>query len=83
MTADDRGQHQFGGAGFLVGAFGALGLPFTSGYPGHWRIYVAAMEYGWLPFTLLVIATILSVLAYVRVIALGIGITTPSGPGSP
>ena len=38
--------------------------------PGHWRIYVAANGAGWFPLAVLVVATILSVLAYVRVIAL-------------
>jgi formate hydrogenlyase subunit 3/multisubunit Na+/H+ antiporter MnhD subunit len=63
-------RHPLASAGFLLGAFTALGIPFTAGWPGHWRIYAAANGDGWLPLAILIVATILSVLAYARVIAL-------------
>jgi NADH:ubiquinone oxidoreductase subunit 5 (subunit L)/multisubunit Na+/H+ antiporter MnhA subunit len=63
-------RHPLASAAFVAGALTALGMPFTAGYAGHWRIYVAATGAGWLPLTGVVVATILAVLAYVRVIAL-------------
>jgi multicomponent Na+:H+ antiporter subunit D len=63
-------KHPLASAGFLLGAFTALGIPFTAGWPGHWRIYAAANGDGWLPLAVLIVATILSVLAYARVVAL-------------
>jgi formate hydrogenlyase subunit 3/multisubunit Na+/H+ antiporter MnhD subunit len=63
-------KHPLASAGFLLGALTALGIPFTAGWPGHWRIYAAANDAGWLPVTVLIVATILSLLAYTRVIAL-------------
>jgi NADH:ubiquinone oxidoreductase subunit 2 (subunit N) len=47
-----------------------LGVPFTAGFAGHWRLYATALDAGWPLLTALIVATILSVLAYVRVIAL-------------
>ena len=63
-------KHPFASAGFVLGSLTALGVPFTAGYAGHWRIYVTAFSAGWFPLVVLEIATILSVLAYVRAIAL-------------
>lgn len=62
--------HPLAAAGFVLGSFAALGLPFTAGWAGHWRAYASALELGWLPLAALIVATILSVLAYSRVIAL-------------
>jgi NADH:ubiquinone oxidoreductase subunit 5 (subunit L)/multisubunit Na+/H+ antiporter MnhA subunit len=63
-------RHPLASAGFLLGAFTALGIPFTAGWPGHWRIYAAANGAGWPALAVLIVATILSVLAYARVVAL-------------
>lgn len=63
-------RHPLASAAFVAGALTALGMPFTAGYAGHWRIYVAATGAGWLPLVCVVVATILAVLAYVRAIAL-------------
>jgi multicomponent Na+:H+ antiporter subunit A len=62
--------HPLAAAGFVLGTFAALGLPFTAGWAGHWRAYASALELGGLPLAALILATILSVLAYSRVIAL-------------
>jgi multicomponent Na+:H+ antiporter subunit A len=73
LTLSSRGvarRHPLAAAGFLVGALASLGVPFTPGFSGHWRMYSTALGAGWLLLTVLIVATILSVLAYVRVIAL-------------
>ena len=73
VTLASRGlarRHPLASAGFVAGALTALGIPFTAGFAGHWRIYAAANAAGWFPLVVLVVATILSVLAYVRAIAL-------------
>lgn len=63
-------RHPLASAAFVAGALTALGMPFTAGYAGHWRIYVAATGAGWVPLVVVVVATIFAVLAYVRAIAL-------------
>jgi multicomponent Na+:H+ antiporter subunit A len=73
LTLASRGiarRHPLASAGFVAGALAALGIPFTAGWAGHWRIYATAYGAGWPYLALLVVATILSVLAYVRAIAL-------------
>jgi len=62
-------RHPLACAGFLVGALAALGVPFTPGFAGHWRVYQAALDLGWWALAGLVVATALSVLAYARVVA--------------
>jgi multicomponent Na+:H+ antiporter subunit D len=73
LTLASRGlarRHPLASAGFVAGSLAALGIPFTAGWAGHWRIYATAYAAGWPYLAVLVIATILSMLAYVRVIAL-------------
>lgn len=73
LTLASRGvarRHPLASAGFVAGTLAALGIPFTAGWAGHWRIYATALDAGWPLLALLVVATILSVLAYVRVITL-------------
>ncbi len=62
--------HPLAAAGFIGGSLTALGVPFTAGFAGHWRLYAAAFDTGWPVLATLVVATILSVLAYARVVAL-------------
>lgn len=73
LTLSSRGvarKHPLATAGFLLGALASLGVPFTPGFAGHWRVYATALGAGWAFLAVLIVATILSVLAYVRVIAL-------------
>ena len=73
LTLASRGlarRHPLASAGFVAGSLAALGIPFTAGWAGHWRIYATAYAAGWPYLALLVVATILSMLAYVRAIAL-------------
>jgi NADH:ubiquinone oxidoreductase subunit 2 (subunit N) len=83
LTLSMRGlarRHPLALAGFLLGSLATLGVPFTAGFSGHWRIYASALEAGWPLLALLVAATVLSILAYVRVIAL---VWWGGGPGEP
>ena len=73
LTLSSRGvarKHPLATAGFLLGALASLGVPFTPGFAGHWRVYATALGAGWAFLAVLIVATILSVLAYVRVVAL-------------
>jgi formate hydrogenlyase subunit 3/multisubunit Na+/H+ antiporter MnhD subunit len=73
LTLSSRGvarRHPLAAAGFLVGALASLGVPLTPGFAGHWRVYSAALGDGWPLLVVLIVATILSVLAYARVVAL-------------
>lgn len=73
LTLSARGvarRHPLALAGFLVGALATFGVPFTAGFSGHWRIYAGALSAGWPLLVVLIVATIGSILAYVRVIAL-------------
>ncbi len=63
-------KHPLASAGFLLGALATLGVPFTPGFAGHWRVYATALDAAWPFLALLIVATILSILAYVRVVAL-------------
>jgi len=73
LTLSSRGvarAHPLASAGFLIGAVAALGIPFTAGWAGHWRLYATAYTAGPAALTVVIVATVLSMLAYVRVIAL-------------
>jgi formate hydrogenlyase subunit 3/multisubunit Na+/H+ antiporter MnhD subunit len=72
LTLKSRGvarRHPLAAAGFVAGSLAALGVPPTAGFAGHWRLYATAYGLGWPWLLALVFATALSVLAYVRVIA--------------
>ena len=56
-------------AGFVLGMFTVLGLPFTAGFSGHWRIYETALAAGPAYLAVLLIGTVLLVLSYSRVVA--------------
>jgi multicomponent Na+:H+ antiporter subunit D len=62
-------RYPISGAGFLVGALAVLGIPPTLGYAAHWRLYGAAAQVGTPLLFVLLLATALAVLAYVRAIA--------------
>lgn len=72
VTLASRGlarRHPLASAGFVAGSLAALGVPPTIGYAGHWRLYSSALSVSpWL-LAALVVATVLSVLAYTRFIA--------------
>jgi multicomponent Na+:H+ antiporter subunit A len=73
VTLASRGVargHPLAAAGFLAGSLATLGVPFTAGFAGHWRVYATALHSGGPVLALLIVATILSVLAYSRVVAL-------------
>ncbi|MCL2783701.1 MAG: hypothetical protein FWD80_07015, partial [Propionibacteriaceae bacterium] len=63
-------RHPLAGAGFVLGSLAVIGVPFTPGFAGHWRVYKVALDVGWPCLAGLVVATILSLLAFSRVIAL-------------
>ncbi|HET9654161.1 MAG TPA: proton-conducting transporter membrane subunit [Kineosporiaceae bacterium] len=72
LTLGSRGvarRHPLAAAGFLVGSLTVLGVPFTAGYPGHWRLYATALDVGRPALALLVVTTICWVLAFARVVA--------------
>jgi multicomponent Na+:H+ antiporter subunit A len=68
---DPRGlasQHPLSCVGFVVGALAVLGVPFTLGFPGHWRIFSAIAAN--LPlFVILAASAMLNVATYGRAIA--------------
>lgn len=73
ITLASRGiarQHPLAAAGFVAGSLAALGVPPTVGFAGHWRLYSAALSVSPAILACLVLATMLSVLAYARIIAL-------------
>ncbi len=73
LTLSSRGvarTHPLASAGFVAGAVAAIGIPFTASWAGHWRLYATALAASPAVLTVLIVATILSVLAYARVIAL-------------
>jgi len=73
LTLSMRGvarNHPLATAGFVLGSLATFGVPFSAGFAGHWRLYATALASGWPLLALLVVATALSVLAYVRVVAL-------------
>jgi multicomponent Na+:H+ antiporter subunit A len=63
-------NHPLALAGFVIGSLATFGVPFTAGFTGHWRLYASALTVGGPVLAVLVAATGLSILAYVRVIAL-------------
>jgi NADH-quinone oxidoreductase subunit N len=72
LTLASRGvarRHPLAAAGFVTGSLAALGVPFTAGFAGHWRMYAAALDVGRPALLLLVVTTIGYVLAYARVVA--------------
>jgi len=49
LTLSSRGvarKHPLATAGFLLGALASLGVPFTPGFAGHWRVYATALGAG-------------------------------------
>ena len=62
-------QHPLPCVGFVVGALAVLGVPFTVGYPGHWRIFSTVAANVPL-FVILAGSAMLSVATYGRAIAL-------------
>jgi formate hydrogenlyase subunit 3/multisubunit Na+/H+ antiporter MnhD subunit len=72
LTLDSRGvarRHPLAAAGFVAGSLAALGVPFTAGFAGHWRLYATALDIGRPVLILLVVTTLCCVLAYARVVA--------------
>ena len=72
LTLASRGvarRHPLAAAGFVAGSLTALGVPFTAGFAGHWRMYATALDVGRPALLLLVVTTIAYVLAYSRVVA--------------
>jgi multicomponent Na+:H+ antiporter subunit D len=71
-TLNMRGMamlYPISGAGFLLGMLAMLGVPPTLGYAARWRLYaVASQASPWL-LAIFMLATILAILAYARVIA--------------
>ena len=61
-------QHPLACVGFVVGALAVLGVPFTVGYAGHWRIFSTVA--GNVPlFVILAGSAMLNVAMYGRAIA--------------
>jgi multicomponent Na+:H+ antiporter subunit D len=71
-TLNMRGMamlYPISGAGFLLGMLAMLGVPPTLGYAARWRLYAVANQASpWL-LAVFMLATILAILAYARVIA--------------
>ena len=62
-------RHPLAAAAFVAGSLTALGVPFTAGFAGHWRLYATALALGRPALALLVVTTVCYVLAYARVVA--------------
>jgi formate hydrogenlyase subunit 3/multisubunit Na+/H+ antiporter MnhD subunit len=72
LTLTTRGaarRHPLAAAGFVAGSLTALGVPFTAGFAGHWRLYATALDAGRLVLAAFIVTTIGYVLAYARVVA--------------
>ena len=52
-------------AAFLVGGLSLIGMPGTSGFISKWYLVLAAIEKGWWPVALLILASSLIALVYV------------------
>ena len=70
-------QHPLPCVGFVVGALAVLGVPFTVGYPGHWRIFSTVATNVPL-FVILAGSAMLNVATYGRAIALSGGAPSSS-----
>jgi multicomponent Na+:H+ antiporter subunit D len=51
-------------AAFTIGAASLIGIPLTAGFISKWYLVVAALEYGWWPVAILVMATSLMAVFY-------------------
>jgi multicomponent Na+:H+ antiporter subunit D len=52
-------------AAFLVGALSLIGIPLTAGFVSKWYLILAAVERGWWPLVVVVIAGSLLAIIYV------------------
>ncbi|MEX1206011.1 MAG: monovalent cation/H+ antiporter subunit D family protein [Dongiaceae bacterium] len=52
-------------AAFVAGGLGLIGVPLTAGFVSKWYLVVAALENGWWPVAVLVLASSLLALVYV------------------
>jgi NADH:ubiquinone oxidoreductase subunit 2 (subunit N) len=72
VTLDTRGLAAavpVASAGFVIGAFGLIGVPPGFGFAGYWRMYEAAFEYGGGPLIAFLLAVAaLDLLCYARAI---------------
>jgi NADH:ubiquinone oxidoreductase subunit 5 (subunit L)/multisubunit Na+/H+ antiporter MnhA subunit len=59
-------RYPLSAAGFLFGMLAMLGIPPTMGFMGRWRLYGAAAQSGRLLLAAFVLASMLSLIAYVR-----------------
>jgi multicomponent Na+:H+ antiporter subunit A len=69
LQADSRGlasRYPVSAAGFLVGMLAVLGIPPTLGFIGRWRIYETAAQEGKVWLAVLVAASMIALIAYVR-----------------
>ncbi|MEJ2578203.1 MAG: proton-conducting transporter membrane subunit, partial [Kineosporiaceae bacterium] len=62
-------RHPLAAAAFVAGSLTALGVPFTAGFTGHWRLYATALDTGWPALVLLIGTTLALLLAHARIIA--------------
>lgn len=83
VTLDSRGlasRYPWSAAGFLVGSLAMIGVPPLGGFAARWQLYATAYTMGPAFLGVFVVATILSILAYVRSVALCWWGPAASGP---
>jgi NADH:ubiquinone oxidoreductase subunit 2 (subunit N) len=69
LSAESRGlasRYPLSAAGFLVGMLAVLGIPPTMGFAGRWRLYECAAQLGMGWMSVLIVASMLALIAYVR-----------------
>jgi len=69
LKSNSRGlasHYPVSAAGFLIGMLAVLGIPPTIGFAGRWRIYETAAQLGTGWLTLMILASMLALIAYVR-----------------
>ena len=69
LSAESRGlasRYPLSAAGFLVGMLAVLGIPPTMGFAGRWRLYECAAQLGMGWMIVLIVASVLALIAYVR-----------------
>ncbi|MBK8046855.1 MAG: hypothetical protein IPK16_06855 [Anaerolineales bacterium] len=60
-------------AAYLLGGLGLVGFPLTAGFAGHWAALLTLAEVDWRPAAVVLVASGLAVVAFVRVARLMFG----------
>jgi multicomponent Na+:H+ antiporter subunit D len=67
-------------AAFVVGGLSLIGVPLTAGFISKWYLVTGALEVGWWPVALLIVASSLLAVIYIwRVVEVAYFVPTPEG----